>query len=77
MLVHQMSWSMTFIFRMLLSEAIQNVMIVRNCPQLDAEAPVSNECRKSVLHLCSTHENEFQIAQVGHRAIQHAGVSDN
>ena len=71
-----MPLSMTSIFRMLLSEAIQNVMIVRNCPQLDAKIAFQNEHRKIMLHLVPASQNAFPAAKYNQTALWYIGVPE-
>jgi hypothetical protein len=67
---------MTSIFRMLLSEAIQNAMIVRNCPQLGAKIAFQNEHRKIMLHLVPPSQNTFPAAKYNQTALWYVGVPE-
>ena len=71
-----MPLSMTSIFRMLLSEAIQNAMIVRNCPQLGAKIAFQNEHRKIMLHLVPPSQNTFPAAKYKQTALWYIGVPE-
>ena len=71
-----MPLSMTSIFGMLLSEAIQNAMIVRNCPQLGPKIAFQNEHRKIMLHLVPPSQNTFPAAKYSQTALWYVGVPE-